>query len=161
MVGKQQDLLATVRAEIEARRDRLQLAVAEYEQLLSAAAALEQDASRSVPAQVAAAASKKPVRRKAGDGVKTPARRARSLADATPAPPAKAPKAAARPQRGAAAQAIMAALEHGSHTVAELVVVTALAGPSIRESLRALGKAGSVTRTKRDGDGKAAYALAS
>jgi DNA-binding transcriptional ArsR family regulator len=58
---------------------------------------------------------------------------------------------------GAAHQAIIAALEHGSHTVSELAVVTAMSGPSIRESLRRLIGSGAVARAKRDG--KAAYAL--
>jgi hypothetical protein len=62
-------------------------------------------------------------------------------------------------KRDAAQQAIVAALEHGSHTVAELGVVTAMSGASIREGLRRLAKAGTVRRAKRDGDGKAAYAL--
>ncbi len=64
-----------------------------------------------------------------------------------------------RAPQGAAQQAIVAALEHGSHTVAELVVVTALSGASIREHLRRLQRAGTVRRAKRDG--KAAYALSS
>jgi DNA-binding transcriptional ArsR family regulator len=62
-----------------------------------------------------------------------------------------------RAPRGAAQQAIIAALEHGSHTVSELAVVTAMSGPNIRENLRRLLKAGAVTRAKREG--KAAYAL--
>jgi hypothetical protein len=62
-------------------------------------------------------------------------------------------------QRDTAQRAIVAALEHGSHTVAELGVVTAMSGASIREGLRRLTKAGAVRRAKREGDGKAAYAL--
>jgi hypothetical protein len=65
-----------------------------------------------------------------------------------------------RAPRGAAQLAIVAALEHGSHTVSELVVVTAISGASIRANLRRLLSAGTVTTAKRD-DGKAAYALAS
>jgi DNA-binding MarR family transcriptional regulator len=57
--------------------------------------------------------------------------------------------------------AIIAALEHGSHTVSELVIVTAISGPIINNNLRRLQQAGTITRTKRAGDGKAAYALAS
>lgn len=51
----------------------------------------------------------------------------------------------------------MAALEHGSHTLSELVLVTAMSGPEIRESVKRLQRAGTVTRAKRDG--RAAYAL--
>ena len=57
------------------------------------------------------------------------------------------------------APAIVAALEHGSHTVSELAVVTAMTGPSLRQSLRRLVVAGTVTQAKREG--KLAYALAS
>jgi DNA-binding transcriptional ArsR family regulator len=64
-----------------------------------------------------------------------------------------------RAPRGAAQQAIVAALEHGSHTVSELAVVTAMSGPSIRQSLRRLVVAGTVTRAEREG--KPAYALSS
>ncbi|HEY2141481.1 MAG TPA: hypothetical protein VGG98_05420 [Solirubrobacteraceae bacterium] len=64
-----------------------------------------------------------------------------------------------RAARGAAQQAIVAALEHGSHTVGELVVVTAMTGANIRGNLRRLLKERTVTRTKREG--KAAYALSS
>jgi hypothetical protein len=71
-------------------------------------------------------------------------------------PDAGAPK---RAQRGAAAVAILAALEHGSHTVSELAVVTALSGAIINNNLRRLQQVGAITRTKREGDGKAAYAL--
>ena len=72
---------------------------------------------------------------------------------------ARGAKKAGGAQRDAAQQAIVAALEHGSHTVAELGVVTAMSGASIREGLRRLAKAGTVRRAKREGDGKAAYAL--
>jgi hypothetical protein len=64
-----------------------------------------------------------------------------------------------RAQRGAAAVAILAALEHGSHTVSELTIVTAMSGAIINNNLRRLQQAGTITRTKRAGDGKAAYAL--
>ena len=69
---------------------------------------------------------------------------------------AAAPK---RAQRGAAAVAILAALEHGSHTVSELAIVTAMSGAIINNNLRRLQQAGTIARTKRAGDGKAAYAL--
>jgi hypothetical protein len=52
----------------------------------------------------------------------------------------------------------VAALEHGSHTVGELVLVTAMAGSQIRSSAQRLQRAGAITRTKREG--RAAYALA-
>ncbi len=69
-----------------------------------------------------------------------------------------APSTTARAPRGASQKAILAALEHGSHTVSELVVVTGVSAASLRESLRRLLAAGAVTRARRDG--RAAYALA-
>jgi len=68
------------------------------------------------------------------------------------------PRTGAGAPRGASQKAILAALEHGSHTVAELAVVTGLSGASLRESLRRLLATGAVTRARREG--KAAYALA-
>lgn len=56
-------------------------------------------------------------------------------------------------------QAILAALEHGSHTVPELVVVTAFPAAQIRAGLRALAADGLVARTRRGGAG--AHALVS
>jgi hypothetical protein len=151
----------------------------EYGQLLSAAAALEAEerkpailstraplvrrvsvarkapvAGRPAVARRAPVARKVPVARKAPVARETPAARKAPVA-AKPAAPAKA----AAPKAAESRQAIVAALEHGSHTVAELAVVTAMSGPSIRETVRGLLKAGRVTKTKREG--KAAYALAS
>jgi hypothetical protein len=84
----------------------------------------------------------------------------------------RAPKRAARgsstrgsfarrpsPAPSADQHAIVAALEHGSHTVGELVLVTALPGTSIRAALKPLLKSGAVTRAKREG--RLAYALSS
>jgi hypothetical protein len=62
-----------------------------------------------------------------------------------------------RAARGAARDAILGALEHGSHTVSELAVVTAMTGPSISSNLRRLVTDGVVVKTEREG--KAAWAL--
>jgi DNA-binding transcriptional regulator GbsR (MarR family) len=56
-------------------------------------------------------------------------------------------------------QAIVAALEHGSHTVSELVMVTAISPAEIRSGLSRLRRQRKVTKVKRPGDGKSAYAL--
>jgi DNA-binding transcriptional ArsR family regulator len=162
------DLLATIGAEIDARLTQLRAAMDEYEQLLSAAAALEAEERKPKPAREKAAPERKaPVARKASAAAKV-AVPPRAAVHKEPAP-AKPVRVAVIPKKkaaktapsasGAAQQAIMAALEHGSHTVAELAVVTAMSGPTIRESLRALSKARKVTKAKREG--KAAYALAS
>jgi DNA-binding transcriptional ArsR family regulator len=79
--------------------------------------------------------------------------RARAVRSAKGSAPART-----RTPRGAAQTAILSALEHGSHTAAELAVVTAMSGQNVRENLRRLLGAGAVTRAKRDG--KVAYALA-
>ena len=164
------DLLAKISAEIDARLAQLRAAMDEYEQLLSAAAALDAEERTAKPVgKKAAPVSKAPVARKAPAVAKAAGRpkaaapkKAPTRAPAKPARAAAAPKKkAAKPASSAssaAQQAIVAALEHGSHTVAELSVVTAMYGPSIRESLRALSKARKVTKAKREG--KAAYALA-
>ena len=54
-------------------------------------------------------------------------------------------------------RAVLAALEHGSHTVAELLVVTGLPAREIRESLRLLRMQRAIVPTDREG--KTAYAL--
>ena len=130
------DLLTTIRAEIDTRLSELRPLLAEHERLLSAADALAwegREPSNSPPPRRAAKRTTRP---------KT-ARPARGRAG--------------RPSIGPAGQAIVAALEHGSHTVAELVVVTALPAPDIRDSLRGLRKQRVITKTDRDG--KSAYAL--
>jgi len=138
------DLLDRIGAEIELRLDQLRPAVKEREQLIEAAAALGLEA----PAEGAAvpdlgrrssraAAASRPAR--------ASARRRKSGARGAPSP------------RGATQQAIVAALEHGSHTLAELALVTAQGAPRLRRHLAALLERGAVTRARRDG--RRAYAL--
>jgi hypothetical protein len=75
-------------------------------------------------------------------------------------PPAPDREPAREPASPAAVrQAIIAALEHGSHTANELVMVTAMSTPEIRGGLIRLTGRGAVTKVKRRGDGKTAYAL--
>ena len=57
--------------------------------------------------------------------------------------------------------AIVAALEHGSHTISELVMVTAMSTTEIRTNLSQLARQRKVMRVKRQGDGKSAFALPS
>lgn len=54
--------------------------------------------------------------------------------------------------------AILGVLEHGSHTVAELVVVTAMSTTKLNGDLRKLGAEGVVVKTEREG--KTAWSLA-
>ena len=130
------DLLDTIRDELDARLRELRPLLDEYESLLEAVAALEPAGDAGTGAGSSPRATRKPTSRRR---------------TATTAPK--------RAQRGVAAVAILAALEHGSHTVSELTVVTAMSGQIINGNLRRLQQAGSITRTKRAGDGKAAYAL--
>jgi hypothetical protein len=138
------DLLGTIRGEIDARLRELAPAIAEYERLTSAADALAAEGS----------AASRPVPR--------PAPRAHAPAR-TSAKTRARPKAARRARRRERAvqsptdQAILAALEHGSHTVAELVLVSALPAGEIRDSLRQLRKRKTIVKTDRDG--RSAYAL--
>lgn len=153
----QGDLLATIGAELDERLERLRPAVAEYERLLEAAAALGDGAAPAARVELAARAASGP-----RAGRTRGARVAAGVvagADADGRAPERRSAGGSRAPRGAAQQAIVAALEHGSHTVGELTVVTAMSGPNIRQSLRRLLGAGTVTRAKRDG--RAAYALSS
>ena len=165
------DLLERVRAEIDARRKELRPHLAEYERLLSAAEALGigiGEAGVSLPRAAArraarpAAVARKPAagRSSRGAAPKAPKRKAATpkAAPARRPPAARSGKTRSPAARGAAQQAIAAALEHGSHTVGELAVVTAMSAPSVRESLRRMLSAGAVERARREG--KAAYALA-
>jgi hypothetical protein len=159
------DLVARVRAEIEGRLAELRPAVNEYERLLGAVDALEASDDARV---VDAAATRKPARGQDERIAprKRPAKGRGSDARAAggPAPNApKAPKASPRTRKprgsaGPVEQAIMAALEHGSHTLGELGVVTAMSAPALREGIRRLMAAGKIARTSREG--RAAYALA-
>jgi DNA-binding transcriptional ArsR family regulator len=140
-----EELLSRIRGEIDARMRELRPLVDEYEQTLAAAGALKSQGGAE-PATPAPRKRRAPAAK--AKAAKTPV----STAARTDA---RAPRG--RAVRGAAQQAILAALEHGSHTVSELVVVTAMSAPNIRENLRRLLKAGAVQRASREG--KAAYAL--
>ncbi|HLL92405.1 MAG TPA: ArsR family transcriptional regulator [Solirubrobacteraceae bacterium] len=154
-----EDLLSRIGAEIDARMRELRPFVDEYEQTLEAAGALER--KREVakpprpPARRRATAADASAAQATTGRASASARRSARAGGPARRPPARAPQE--RAVRGAAQQAILAALEHGSHTVGELVVVTAMSAANIRENLRRLLKAGTVTRASRDG--KAAYAL--
>ena len=132
------DLLTQIRSDIELRLRELRPMMDEYESLLSAAAAVEDQA--------------RDANSRASRGARKPTRTAASSSGAGPVARQRAPRSAGQ-------QVIVAALEHGSHTVSELAVVTAMPGPSIRQNLRRLMLSGTVKRAKREG--KLAYALSS
>ena len=147
------DLLSTIRAEIGARMRELAPLIAEYERLSSAADALavEKQQGRAVSSSPAA-------RKRAAPSAAT----RKAPGEPAARKPARRPRKSARRVRERSApdpsgQAVLAALEHGSHTVAELVVVTALPAPDIRDSLRDLRRRNAIVKTARDG--RSAYAL--
>jgi hypothetical protein len=128
------DLLSTIRREIDERLRELHPLVAEHERLLGAADAL------------------------VGTGREGSTAMTKTAPRATRVRKSPAKLKPARAVRGAAREAILAALEHGSHTVGELTVVTAMSGPNINGNLRRLLSEGAVVKTEREG--KAAWALA-
>lgn len=158
------DLLERVLTELDAQLAALQPAVAEYEQLLGAADVLEAEQRASMRGgRYAGAAKPAGASSTAKDAPEARAEPAARAKKAKPKAKTASVKRTARsggrgrPAVDAAQQAIVAALEHGSHTVSELVLVTAMSGADIRESIRRLLKAGTVMRARREG--RVAYAL--
>ena len=156
------DLLDRVRGEIDERVAELRPHVEEHRQLLAVAESLTFDGSTPPAAErVRRAAPDKPARpapvpAKTAKTAKTTEKRGlRTRRSAA----AKAPTGRPRGRRSATQQAIEAALEHGSHTLAELVLVTAIETAPIRAQLGRLQKAGVVSRVRREG--KTAYSLLS
>ncbi|HEY2632292.1 MAG TPA: hypothetical protein VGI26_07940 [Solirubrobacteraceae bacterium] len=157
------DLLTTICAEIAERMDGLRPLLDEHEQLLAAAAALEATPPEGSDGASTNRKRQRPhrdARVKTSAVVAAPGGRGASKGESTKTPklarrrsPAKPPRAV----RGAAREAILGALEHGSHTVSELSVVTAMTGPNINGNLRRLAAEGVVVKTAREG--KAAWAL--
>jgi hypothetical protein len=178
------DLLSTIRREIDERLSELRPLLAEHERLLSAVEALEvagdqgDEASVSEPAATKPAAPvksvsakpapAKPIRRHARPTTTRRGSAAGAIELAATGPVAatieggngKEPTFRDKPERsarGVVREVILAALDHGSHTVGELAMVTAMSGPNINGSLRKLVSEGAVVKTEREG--KAAWAL--
>lgn len=140
-VPKASDLPERVGREIEARMHELRPFVDEYEELLAIEETLAAEAARGVAS-----------RARTGARATKP-----SVQHVNRASPPAAQRE--RAPRGAAAEAIVAALEHGSHTVSELAIVTAMSTQNIRNNLRRLLQAQTISQTKREG--KTAYTLSS
>jgi DNA-binding transcriptional ArsR family regulator len=154
------DLLSTICDEIDERLGELRLRLAEYEQLLVAADALVATGAaipEIVPDTPRSAAPAKPRQAKVTAVKPKQARVGRPRKAAAEAAPEASVKSARAP-RGAAREAILAALDHGSHTVGELAVVTAMSTANINGNVRRLVAEGAVAKTEREG--KTAYALA-
>jgi hypothetical protein len=155
------DLLSTICDEIDERLGELRLRLAEYEQLLVAADALVATGAAATPEIVPdtpqSVASAKPKQAKTAPPKPKQARVGRPRKVAAEAAP-EASVRSARAPRGAAREAILAALDHGSHTVGELAVVTAMSTANINGNVRRLVVEGAVAKTEREG--KTAYALA-
>ncbi|HTD58081.1 MAG TPA: helix-turn-helix domain-containing protein [Solirubrobacteraceae bacterium] len=148
------DLLSTICDEIDERLNELRPLLAEYEQLLGAVSAIEPARRGSAKAHADGKPDAEPAKRP--EAAKRPG-------TATAQRPTRSPRSTAPPKperaaRGAAREAILGALEHGSHTVGELAVVTAMSGPNINGNLRRLALEGVVAKTVREG--KTAWSLA-
>jgi hypothetical protein len=157
------DLLARIHAELEQRMAELGPFLDEYERLLAAVDELAVLDSTSGSARAGVSAARP-------DHEPEPKRARKPRLVLEPGPELRPPlepelRPEPKPRRGRASsneamQAIVAALEHGSHTLSELVMVTAMNGPEIRASLRRLARQRKVVRVKRSSDTKSAYALA-
>jgi hypothetical protein len=156
------DLLSTIRAELDSRLKELRPSLAEYERLLAAVDALV-DGGGPLAKLVAPRARRASRPTRARPATRGSAGGAIKRAGGGAAPkPSKPPAEAAKPkrvgtQRGAARESILAALDHGSHTVGELAVVTAMSASNINGNLRRMAFDGAVIKTEREG--KTAYAL--
>ena len=139
------DLLTKIRGEVQQRLDELRPLMFEHEQLLAVERSLND--MDSAPAE--------PVRT-----TKSVARRSRSSASSSTGPAKRsAGKPRAKQKRAAVdpvGLAILDALEHGSHTVSELVTVSAVSAGEIRSSIRRLLAAERIQKVDREG--KTAYA---
>ena len=136
------DLLSDIRREIDARLAQLRPALTEYEQLLEAADALGLDGNGNAPAPANAPAAARAVRKPTA-----PAQAVRRPIAPAAAPGIRKPRAVDSSTR----ETISGVLEHGSHTVGELAVVTAMSIPSLNTTLRKLSAAGLVAKTQREG----------
>jgi hypothetical protein len=163
------DLLSTIRREIDERLNELRPFLAERQRLLVAAEALVeagQDGTE-VRAQLSGDRVDSPavagaqVKRSRRSTAKPKSKSASQLKAEPEKESESVPQSKAKPERaarGAAREAILGALEHGSHTLSELAVVTAMSGPNINGNLRRLEAEGVVVKAEREG--KAAWALA-
>jgi hypothetical protein len=147
------DLLGTVGSEIDTRLKQLRPLMDEYERLLAAAAALAVGENRPAPQGTADAAANTPPRR-AG---RAPRAAAFKPATSTSSRRASQPRTRPYAPRGAAQQAILAALAHGSHSTNELVTVTGLARENVRTNLHRMVRKRLIARARSAG--QRAYSL--
>jgi hypothetical protein len=149
------DLLERIRAEIDERMSELLPQVEEHRRLLAAAASLEIDEGASTQQVKRSHTSTK----RAAEPNKAPAKARRASTTRRRASVKLPTSGRPRAQRNATQQAIEAALEHGSHTLSELVLVTAIEARPIRAQLSRLQRSGVIGKVRREG--KAAYSLLS
>jgi hypothetical protein len=169
------DLLTKIGSEIDARLGELHPSVLEYERLQAAIESLRETPGADAPPAAQVPAKRAPAKRKPTQ---------KKVAKEAPAKET-APKRATKARRGSAAgaikqaasgsrvktprrkrqrtavgpseQAVLDALDHGSHTVSELVMVSAMGAREIRAGVRSLLSNKGITKVTRDG--KTAYAL--
>jgi hypothetical protein len=141
------DLLDRMQEEIGERLGELKPLVEESERLEVAAAALG-EMTGSAPIVRTQTASTPPAAEAAP--VRAPQRAKRRRKAASPKPK--------RASLSSNQRAIVAALEHGAHTVRELVVVTGMSDQTVRNNVKGLVGLEKVVKVERGG--KVAYALA-
>ena len=157
------DLLGDIRREIDARLAHLLPAVEEYERLLAAIDAVGREGPGSVTYH-------EPAHKRSQGPLGGGARAQRPQGPTEPASVEHAngngfgllqPDEASPVPPGSVVvrEAILAALEHGSHTVPELAVVTGEGTGAVNRWLRLLARDGEVAKTEREG--KLAWSLVS
>lgn len=158
------DLLAKISIEIDARLRELRPLAEEYERLVDAIdslAGMNPSATapqQTKPSRAKVAAKKAPERRGPG----RPRGSASGVLSKAASKPAPSPKRAQKKRSapiGPVGQAVLDALDHGSHSVSELVMVTAMGASDIRSAIRRLVSDRKIVKVERDG--KTAYALSS
>jgi hypothetical protein len=143
------DLLSKISSELDARLGELRPLVAEYERLLVAARSLENtDGSTGTPAR-ASSAKRSPTGRSTG--------RRGSAAGTVKRAASKPARKRQSASLSTVGRAVLDALEHGSHTISELVMVTAMGAGEIRANVRRLLAHDEIAKIDREG--KTAYAL--
>jgi len=159
------DLLAKISIEIDARLRELRPLAEEYERLVDAIDSLAgMNPSATAPQQTktsrAKVAAKKAPERRGPGRPRGSASGVLSKAASKPAPsPKRAQKKRSSAPIGPVGQAVLDALDHGSHSVSELVMVTAMGASDIRSAIRRLVSDRKIVKVERDG--KTAYALSS
>lgn len=154
------DLIRKISSEIEGRLADVRPFVVEYERLKAAIETLATVDSSAVADVAAQDGSLRTPARRPSSRSRSSARGATKRAASSSSKAAKAQRQKPRRRElSATGRAVLDALDHGSHTVSELVMVTAISAREIRSGVRRLLEDDAIVKVDRDG--KAAYTLAS